>query len=193
MCRPVMKWVHVIILFFKGPYWLFCQPQSFFRPQMFLDTCPFLIIRSVNVKQFVLARSLTHVSLINLRSLYSSHLCLMSLLWSWLHSALPFNKVLTVKLTVLSFHDLDCAWIPWEKIKCAFHQVGLVPLAIMSWSVPHCICPRDLRPCRVTSVFMFYRCVCVPQCNSMHAFLWKCPRIFIILDIVQVQTCFDES
>ena len=117
-----------------------------------LDMRPFLIILSLNIKQFVLARLFTHALLINLCSSCLSHLCLMfyckvectsiSRCWLCLLTALPCwpRFLLTVLidraslLTALPFRDLDCACVPWEKIKCPFHQAGSVPLAIMSAS-----------------------------------------------------------
>ena len=140
MCRPVVKRVHT-----DCSFGLVCSSGL----KCLLGMCPFLIILSLNTKQLVLTRLFTHASLINVCSSCLSHLCLMfyckvectsiSRCQPCLLTALPcwprflFTVLIdrTSLLTVLPFCDLDCACVPWEKIKCPFHQAGSVPLAIM--------------------------------------------------------------
>ena len=153
-----------------------------------LGMCPFLIILSLNIKQLVLTRLFTHASLINVCSSCLSHLCLMfyckvectsiSRCRPCLLTALPcwpcFHFVI---LTVLASHGR----------RLSVHSIKLVQFHWPLCSLYHFICPRDLRPWCIASVSMS------EKCNSMYPFLWKCPRILIILDIVHVRTCFNES
>ena len=143
-----------------------------------LDTCPFLIILSSNVKQFVLVRPLTHAPLINLCSLCLSHLCLMfycKVECTSISRCRPcFHSVI---LTVLASHGR----------RLSVHSIKLVQFHWPLCSLYHFICPRDLQPWCIASVSMS------EKCNSMYPFLWKCPRILIILDIIHIRTCFNES
>ena len=176
MCRPVVKRVHVIIVFFKGPYWLFFRPCMFVRPQMPLGYVS-VSYNIVFVYQAVSSYQAFHSCVVDracwpcfLVDRASFSLCSLTALPCW-----PcFHFVI---LTVLASHER----------RLSVHSIKLVQFHWPLCSLYHFICPRDLRPWCIASVSMS------EKCNSMYPFLWKCPRILIILDIVHIWTCFNES
>ena len=194
MCRPVVKRVHT-----DCSFGLVCSSGL----KCLLGMCPFLIILSLNIKQLVLTRLFTHASLINVCSSCLSHLCLMFYCKvectsiqdvdraCWPRFLVDRASFSLCSLTALPcwpcFHSVILTVLASHGRRLSVHSIKLVQFHWPLCSLYHFICPRDLRPWCIASVSMS------EKCNSMYPFLWKCPRILIILDIVHVRTCFNES
>ena len=114
ICQPVIKWVHVIILFFKGLCWLCCWPQLPLIYVSMLFNIPFH------------CQSVCYL-------LCCSH---MFYSWYWVQHIHPFDPYsffwslckfdwvcISRSLLLPAWEKIKC---PFDWVGCPFHEVGLI-------------------------------------------------------------------